>query len=104
MIIVAGTLRIRPDQRRRAQRLARDMMRDSRAEAGCLEYTFSADLDDPELYWLYEAWESEEALAAHYQTAHMLAFREQLPELLTDDPDIQHFRVASPSGPDPDGG
>ena len=41
------------------------MMRNSRAEAGCLEYTFAADPIDPSRVVLFERWESQEALDAH---------------------------------------
>jgi quinol monooxygenase YgiN len=101
VIIVAGTIRIRPEQREQAQRLARELMHASRDEVGCIDYTFSADLDDPDLYWLYEAWESEEVLAAHFETPHMIAFRGHLPDLLAQDPDIQRYRVED--GPPIDG-
>ena len=57
-----GTLRTRMN----AQSSAKiDMMRNSRAEAGCLEYTFAADPIDPGRVVLFERWESQEALDAH---------------------------------------
>jgi hypothetical protein len=40
-------------------------MRASRAEAGCLEYTFGADPIDPSRVVLFERWESQAALDAH---------------------------------------
>ncbi len=47
----------------------------TRAEAGCIEYTFSAELGDPEVLRITERWESMEALAAHFQAPHMAAFQ-----------------------------
>ena len=41
------------------------MMRTSRAEQGCLEYTFAADPLDSGRVVLFERWESQEALDAH---------------------------------------
>lgn len=65
MIIVGGTFELDPTQRDAflAGRLA--MMRTSRAESGCLEYTFSADPLEPTRVLLYERWESQAALDAH---------------------------------------
>jgi hypothetical protein len=40
-------------------------MRASRAEAGCLEYTFSADPIEPHRVLLFERWESQADLDAH---------------------------------------
>lgn len=42
-----------------------DMMRASRAEDGCLEYTYAADPIDPRRVVLFERWASQEALDAH---------------------------------------
>jgi quinol monooxygenase YgiN len=65
VVVVGGTFQFDPSTR--AQFLASrvDMMRNSRAEAGCLEYTFAADPIDPGRIVLYERWESQEALDAH---------------------------------------
>jgi quinol monooxygenase YgiN len=40
-------------------------MRNSRAEDGCLEYTFAADPLEPGRVILFERWESQAALDAH---------------------------------------
>ena len=65
MIIVSGTFEVDPASRDDflAERL--DRMRTSRAEAGCLEYTFSADPLEPGRVVLFERWESQAALDAH---------------------------------------
>jgi quinol monooxygenase YgiN len=36
-------------------------------EPGCLVYCFAADPCQPDLIQVYELWESEDALAAHFQ-------------------------------------
>jgi quinol monooxygenase YgiN len=40
-------------------------MRTSRAEDGCLEYTFAADPLEPGRVILFERWENQAALDAH---------------------------------------
>ena len=65
MVIVGGTFEVDPSLREQfiTGRLA--MMRASRAEPGCLEYTFAADPIEPGRVVLYERWESQEALDIH---------------------------------------
>ena len=65
MLIIAGTFEV--DPARRAEFLAgRDAaMRESRAEAGCVDYVLSADPLEPGRVYLYERWESKEHLAPH---------------------------------------
>ena len=65
MIIVSGTFEVDPAQRDAflAERL--DRMRASRAEAGCLDYTFSADPLEPGRVVLFERWEDQASLDAH---------------------------------------
>jgi quinol monooxygenase YgiN len=65
MVIVAGEFEVDPLEREAflASRVA--TMVASRAEEGCLEYTFAADPTTPERVILFERWESQEALDAH---------------------------------------
>ena len=65
MIIVGGVFGVDPGQRDEFIAGRHDAMRASRAEAGCLDYVFSADPIDPSRVVLYERWESQDALDAH---------------------------------------
>ncbi len=65
MVIVGGTFEVEPDQREEFLADRHDMMRKSRAEPGCLEYTFSADPIDPSRVVLFERWASQESLDSH---------------------------------------
>ena len=69
MVIVAGTLKVDPDQRDAFIAGRMDGMRVTRAEPGCLEYTFSADPTDPGRIMLMERWASQQDLAAHLAAA-----------------------------------
>lgn len=50
----------------------------TRAEAGCLRYDLFRDLESAQKFTFIEEWESAEHLAAHAQSAHINAGREQL--------------------------
>ena len=65
MVIVAGTFQVDPEQRDAFIAGRIDRMHMSRAEPGCLEYTFSADPLDPGRVLLYERWARQEDLDAH---------------------------------------
>jgi quinol monooxygenase YgiN len=65
VLIVAGTFTIEPAERDAFLASRHDGMRRSRAEAGCLEYTFSADPLDPTRVLLFERWEDQASLDAH---------------------------------------
>lgn len=65
MLIVAGTFTVDPDGRDAFISSRHDGMRRSRAEGGCLEYTFSADPIDPSRVLLFERWVDQASLDAH---------------------------------------
>ena len=65
MVIVAGVFTMDPGQREAYMASRMNLMRVSRAEKGCIEYTFAADPLDPGRVVLFEKWESQEDLDAH---------------------------------------
>jgi quinol monooxygenase YgiN len=93
MIVVTGQVRIHPDKRPQAIELAVWMQRHTRAEPGCLEYTFSGDLEDPSLIHVTERWQDAVALEQHFKTAHMAQFNAQLPQLIKGRPVVQAHTV-----------
>ncbi|MCS6926237.1 MAG: antibiotic biosynthesis monooxygenase [Candidatus Binatia bacterium] len=95
MIVIAGTIPIKPERREEAQRLALWMTEETRKEAGCLTYNFYADLADPTTFFIFEEWESEEALQRHFHTDHMKQFQQQAPTLLAGKIAAKKYTVAS---------
>ena len=83
MIVVAGTVRVRPERRAEAVRVAVAMAEATRAEPGCLSYRFAADLADPDTFLVFEEWEDEATLARHFATEHMATFRRAVPRMAT---------------------
>lgn len=97
MIVVAGRVAVRHERREEAVRAALAMAEATRAEPGCLAYRFSADLADPDTICVFEEWESDEALARHFQTEHMRTFRAQVADLVAAPPSIRRYVVESVS-------
>jgi quinol monooxygenase YgiN len=65
VIIVAGHFVVDPAEREQFLAGRTDAMQRSRAEAGCITYTFSPDPLDPGRVLLFERWESKAHLADH---------------------------------------
>ena len=51
------------------------MEQKSQAEEGCYDYTFSVELNNPNVIRITEKWESMEDLKAHFQEPHMADFQ-----------------------------
>jgi quinol monooxygenase YgiN len=95
VIVIAGTVRVQPARREDALRVARAMAQATCAEAGCRHYRFYADVDDPGTFFLFEEWESEAALARHFESDHMRTFQQEIPALLAAPPQIRRYEVES---------
>ena len=93
MIVIAGTVKVAPESRVPALEAAKRMQRETRAETGCLAYHFSTDLESDTTFHLFEAWESESALAAHFESDHMQRFRAELAELTVESRQIRRYEV-----------
>lgn len=94
MIIVAGTAPIQPGKRDEALAVALEMQQATQAEAGCIEYRFYIDPMDDNALFVFEIWESDAALAAHFETPHMATFRERMPEFVAGPLNIKQYAVS----------
>jgi len=98
MIVIAGKIQVKPERRDEARKAALDMVEATRRESGCLSYAFYADLVEPATFFLFEEWESDAALGAHFQTEHMARFQQQIPALLAAPPTFKRYVVESATG------
>ena len=97
MIVIAGSVQVKADRREEARAAALKMAEATRAEAGCLTYRFSADLADPDRVYIFEEWETEEALARHFASPHMAEFQRVLPGILAGGVEIRRYAVSAVS-------
>ena len=95
MLVIAGRIRIDPAKRGAALAAAREMMRDTRREPGCISYTFSADVDDEAVFYVFEEWEDAQALGGHFEAPHMARFQKAAAGLGIAEMKIQRYEVAS---------
>lgn len=99
MIVVAGRVQVKPEHRDEAIRRAIAISRDSEAEEGCLSYRFYTDLENPSVFFIFEEWESQEALNAHFQTPHLKEFQQHVARLLAAPSVIKQYEVSSVGKP-----
>ncbi len=98
MIVIAGSLIIDPAQRDAAAAAAAEMMEATLQEVGCHAYQFSFAVDDASKVCIFEEWEDQDALDAHFATPHMATFRASSGGFITGRGTITKYEIAS-SGP-----
>jgi quinol monooxygenase YgiN len=74
MIIVAGSLTFEPSDRDDVLASLHEVTQHSRADEGCLTYTWAEDLESPNTFRFFECWESQAHLDAHLAAPHEAAF------------------------------
>jgi quinol monooxygenase YgiN len=95
MLVIAGRIQIDAANREVAIAAAVEVMDATRREKGCISYTFSADLSDDGVFHLFEEWDSQDALDAHFKTPHMATFQGKLGSLGVKDMKIRRYEIAS---------
>lgn len=71
MIIVMGKLRMDAAAIEAALPAAQKVVAATQLEEGCIQYDYSRDITDPEIFHITERWTSREALGAHLKTPHV---------------------------------
>jgi quinol monooxygenase YgiN len=95
MIIVTGTVRVRPEDLDRALEVSLEHVHRSRTEPGCLSHAVHQDVEDPLRLFFFEQWEDDPALKAHFAVPESLAFVTALSELTTERPIMEIHEVAA---------
>ena len=75
MIVVAGTFRVPPAELEAFRPHMLQMLAASRAEDGCLSFSYAQDVAEPGLIRVFETWRDRESLERHMQTPHLQAWR-----------------------------
>ena len=77
MLVVIGEFRIPLEHASEALAAMARVIAASRAEPGCLAYSYAEDMLEPGLFRVSEAWESREALSAHFSTVHLRVWQQE---------------------------
>ena len=97
MLIVAGTVRVPPENVDGLRRQMTTMMAASQDEDGCLDYNYAEDVAEPGLIHVFERWRDQAALDAHFATPHMAAWRAAWPRFGVSDRRLFAYEVSSES-------
>lgn len=75
MLIVLGEAKLGAGALDEGREAFTEMVEASRAEEGCIAYSYGVDVLDPAKFMIVEKWVDDAALAAHSASAHMAAFQ-----------------------------
>lgn len=81
MLLIVGTVRLPPEKLEEARPAMERMICASRAEPGCLAYSYSLDVLDPGLVHVSEAWRDRASLNEHFRSPHIAAWRSSWADL-----------------------
>jgi quinol monooxygenase YgiN len=74
-IIIAGTVSVPPENLAGLKPHQLAMLAASRAEDGCLTYSYGVDIAEPGLIRVFEVWRDQAAVDAHFKAPHMAVWR-----------------------------
>lgn len=95
LIVVAGTVKVKPEKEQEFIDFSKTLITPSRSEAGAISYSFYKDETKDHTFIFYEEWKSQAALDYHFQTSYFKEFVEKAPDLLAEPPVIKVFNIES---------
>ena len=95
MIIVMGHAQLGPNEFDRLQPEMRTQVAATNAEDGCLLYSFSRDVADPDRLMINERWRDQAAIDAHFVTPHMATFNAVIGAAKVLGIDIKSYNLAT---------
>ena len=102
MIVVQGTIPVKPELRNDALQAAQEMMEASQAEPGCITYEFFVGLANPNTLMLFQEWDSVDALQDHYKSSHTEVFLRKLVDFLDGEIATRRYAVVEDDDEDED--
>jgi quinol monooxygenase YgiN len=94
-LVIAGTVRVPSANLAQFRPHMLKMLAASRAEDGCLAYSYAEDVAEPGLIRVFEAWRDQGALDAHFATPHMAAWRAAWPQFGVGERRLSLYEVAA---------
>jgi quinol monooxygenase YgiN len=95
MLILAGSIRLPPENLAAARPVMQRMIDASRAEDGCIAYGFSEDVLEPGLIRVFEVFRDAESQQFHSKSAHMTEWRAAWPALGIGERQITRYEITS---------
>lgn len=87
-IVLIARLKVREDAIEEAKQAAFEIVADSRAEEGCVNYDVHQAIDDPTVFIWHETWKSKAAIEEHFKTDFFKRFSTKVEKLAVESPQI----------------
>lgn len=88
MIVVLGSVRVRPDKLEQALALSLSHVQRSRKEPGCIAHAVHIDSENPQRLVFVERWADQAALQVHFAVPESGQFVAALSGLLSEPPEM----------------
>ncbi|WP_442598338.1 putative quinol monooxygenase [Neobacillus sp. D3-1R] len=95
MLVLHAYIKVDPTQCEVYLEHAREVMKGSKAEAGCNSYHLYEDTLEPNSFVMVEEWKDAAALEHHFSTEHYKAFKEATGSMLAEPPTLVRYEIAS---------
>ncbi|MBC8718001.1 putative quinol monooxygenase [Ochrobactrum sp. Marseille-Q0166] len=96
MLLIIGTIRLPAEKLNAARPAMQKMIEASRTEDGCIEYTYSQDILEPNLIHVKELWRDRVSLDKHFVSDHIGKWRSEWPKLGITDRNLVLYDVDAP--------
>lgn len=97
MLLIIGTIRLPAEKLDEARPIMQQMIEASRAEDGCIDYTYSQDILDASLIHVKELWRDRVSLDKHFMSDHIGDWRSEWPKLGITDRNLMLYEVGAPA-------
>jgi quinol monooxygenase YgiN len=94
-LLIAGTVRVPPENLTALKPHMLTMLAASRAEDGCETYSYGEDVAEPGLIRVFESWRDQAAIDAHFKAPHMAEWRAACAQLGVSDRKLFAYETAS---------
>jgi quinol monooxygenase YgiN len=94
-VIVAGSYRVPPQNLAGLRPHMQAVIDATRAEDGCITYTYGEDMAEPGLIRVFEVWRDQAAIDAHFASAHMKTWQTERARFGLFDRAISSYDIAS---------
>jgi len=88
MKIITVQCKAKPEKRNELVALCKSMIAPSRAEPGCIHYSFYEDLNEENSFFFYEEWKDQTAIDLHNSTQHFLEFQPKFKNFIVGDASV----------------
>jgi len=97
VLLILGTVRLPPENLPKARSAMATMISASRAEDGCIEYSYAEDVLEQGLIHVKERWRDQLALDQHFASDHIKTWRAAWPDLGICERNLRVYEVGEPS-------